>query len=87
MVDYAGDQEIPEDVCAPTICSDCDHMHNERTGHPRYWMCMKFPRTADGFGFVTDTVWDKAAPYMYCVDINGGVCPLFEPRRNEDDQR
>jgi hypothetical protein len=30
--------------------------------------------------------WDKDAPYMYCRDINGGNCPLFEPRKGNTDE-
>ena len=66
---------------AETICTDCEHISELQSGHPRYWMCLKHPRKNDGFGNVTHTTWDKASPYMYCVDINGGECPLFEPKK------
>lgn len=64
----------------PTICSACQHVHEDsRKGHPRYWLCVKFP-SRDGFGFVTRDTWDKAEPYRRCGQINTeGMCPLFEP--------
>ncbi len=68
---------------AETICMDCDHLSESRSGHPRYWMCLKFPRRNEGFGFVTRDVWEKASPYAYCSDINHGLCPLFEPKKEK----
>ena len=68
--------EIPDAVW----CEDCEHQHPDRGGHPRYWMCLKHKRT-QSFGFVTRTKWDKFAPYLYCSDVNDGLCPLFERKK------
>lgn len=67
-----------------TICEECEHSHPENKHRQPYsHMCMKFPRM-EGFGFVTRTRWDKFDPWMYCVGINGGACPLFEERKGND---
>ena len=63
------------------FCEDCDHLHSDRKKHPAYWMCLKHKR-AEGFGFVTKTKWDSFPPYMYCQHINSGLCPLYEPRKD-----
>ncbi len=69
-------------VSEPVWCEDCDHLHSARSGHPRYWMCMKHPRSS-GFGFVTRDKWDRFAPYMYASDINDGFCPLYTPKGSD----
>lgn len=67
-----------------TICTHCEHMHPASPkDSPRFAMCMKFPRKTRPEGFVTEDKWDDRGPYMYCVFINGGDCPLFEPKREE----
>jgi hypothetical protein len=66
-----------------TICEDCEHMHPESRKRASQWaMCMKFPRL-EGMGFVSRDKWDKDPPYMRCRDINGGLCPLFEPAQRQ----
>ncbi len=67
-----------------TYCVDCDNLSEIQSGHPRYWMCLKFPRLIEGFGHVTKNGWDKAPPYMFCININGGNCPLFEPKKEKN---
>lgn len=72
------DTETPK-VSDITLCIDCDNLHDDRKRHPAYWMCRKFPRL-EGFGFVTRDLWDSFPPFMYASQINGGACPLFEPK-------
>ena len=67
-------------------CNDCEHLHGNRSRHPRYWMCSKFPRR-EGFGFVTRNAWDKFDPYMYASDINGGACPLWTRKRTKEEPK
>lgn len=64
-----------------TFCKDCDHVmqQSERLA-PWRWLCIKHPRK-EGFGFVTPDAWDAMPPYLYCKDVNGGACPLFEQRK------
>ena len=70
----------------PTYCAACDHVvEHTRKSAPWYWQCIKFPRL-DGFGFVTTEEWVNKPPYGYCHHINHGLCPLFEPKRGEDDE-
>ncbi len=67
-------------------CADCDHvLEDTRRLEPWRWLCIKHPNISDGFGWVTATSWDKAPPYLYCKNVNGGLCPLFEPKRGDDD--
>ncbi len=47
-------------------------------------LCIKHPRL-DGFGFVRYDEWDRLAPYLFCRDVNGGACPLYEPKREGKD--
>lgn len=64
-----------------TYCEECDHLYPGSEKLPPWrWMCMKHPRL-EGFGFVTKGQWDQFPPYLYCKDVNGGACPLFEPRK------
>lgn len=71
----------------PTFCHDCDHLTKESDKAPPFkWMCLKHPRL-DGFGFVTRGTWDNFPPYLYCKDVNGGACPLFEPRKELVDEQ
>lgn len=67
-----------------TLCKYCDHPESDSTkGNSRYWLCTQHPRIFDG-GFVTDDKWDKHPPYLYCRDTNGGACPLYKPKENDD---
>jgi hypothetical protein len=65
-----------------TACEDCDHVTSDtRKGHPSRWCCIKFPRI-EGFSPVAPKAWVDADPYMRCVGINGGLCPLWTARRD-----
>lgn len=66
-----------------TLCEDCTNSHSENAKRKPYrWMCVKFPRL-DASNYVTSKE-RVSEPYMYCKDINGGHCPLYE--RNEECQ-
>lgn len=70
-------------VLPETYCEDCDHVSRTRDSDPTWrWLCMKHPRLR-GTGFATRELWDKDSPYLRCVDVNGGACELFEPKRKE----
>lgn len=65
-----------------TSCETCDHVHAEtRKQHPSRWLCVRFPRI-EGFSPVAPKAWVDAEPYMRCVGINGGACPLWKARRD-----
>lgn len=65
-----------------TFCESCDHVHGEsRKRSPQSWLCVMFPRM-EGYGFVAPKVWAESEPYMKCVGINGGSCPLYRRRRD-----
>lgn len=67
---------------AQTLCEECDNVHPEtRKRSPTSWLCVKFPRLA-GQGFVAPRVWTDQEPFMRCVGINGGKCPMFKSARN-----
>ncbi len=66
----------------PTACEDCDNVHAEtRKQSPARWVCVRFPRL-EGMNAVAPKYWVDAEPYMRCVGINGGHCPMFTPRRD-----
>ena len=66
----------------PTFCEDCDNVHNDtRRQSPSSWLCVEFPRL-EGQGFIAPKFWAEKEPFMRCVGINGGACPLFKRRRN-----
>jgi|ETNvirnome_2_130_1030620.scaffolds.fasta_scaffold00094_38 hypothetical protein len=66
-----------------TLCARCDNLHPDSKGKPPWrWMCSKHPRM-EGYGFVTETQWDNFDPWLYCRDVNGGCCPLHEPKRED----
>lgn len=65
-----------------TPCQDCDNVHSDtRKLAPRQWVCIRFPRLP-GLNSVAPTVWTDREPFMRCVGINGGFCPLFVKRRD-----
>lgn len=64
-----------------TFCKDCDYVAEDtRKRHPSQWLCLKHKRL-EGHGFVDPDYWAEHEPYLKCVNVNGGACPLFEPRR------
>lgn len=65
-----------------TPCEDCDNVHAEtRKMSPGRWVCVKFPRL-EGMNAVAPRKWVDTEPYMRCVGINGGFCPMFVRRRD-----
>jgi hypothetical protein len=48
-------------------------------------VCLKFPRI-EGFSPVAPKAWVDAEPYMRCLGINGGLCPMFAPRKQPKEQ-
>ena len=66
-----------------TYCSDCKHVILNGKNDPSYrWLCGRHKRT-QGAGFVTKEFWDGDAPYLYCAQVNGGLCELFEAKPEE----
>jgi uncharacterized Zn-finger protein len=81
----AGNRVV--EMTAVTLCKYCDHPEPDSTkGHPRFWLCTQHPRIFDG-GFVTDEVWDKHPPYLYCISVNGGACQLYKHKEISDANR
>lgn len=69
-----------------TYCQDCTHVYRaEKRDPPWRWLCIKH-RRVEGFGFVTTGAWDDFPPYLYCRDVNGGQCPLYEPLDHKQDE-
>jgi hypothetical protein len=72
-------------MTAPTFCDACDHVDPQTRKHPPHrWTCLRHPRL-EGAGFVVRGQWVDAPPHLYCKDTNGGLCPLYEPRREAPD--
>jgi hypothetical protein len=65
----------------PTLCEECDWVHaDSRKQHPGRWLCVQHRRIPGG-SFVAPKGWVEHEPYLRCVNVNGGMCLLFEPRR------
>lgn len=56
----------------------CDHYMP--ASYPARDMCAKHPRL-EGFGYVRKSVWDNFPPFLFCINVNGGICYLYEPKR------
>jgi hypothetical protein len=70
-----------------TTCEGCDNVHAEtRKMHPGKWLCIKFKRVPGG-SFIAPHTWVEREPYMRCNGINGGLCPMFVPRREKSNER
>lgn len=66
----------------PTFCRDCEWVVEEtRKRPPHQWLCSRHKRL-EGQGFVHPELWSDLEPFLKCAAVNGGLCPLFEPRRN-----
>lgn len=73
-------------VREPTYCRKCEHVTlDTRKLRPRYWQCAMH-RRFDRVSFVSDEDWSEVNPFLACRDVNGGMCPLFEPRREVEPQ-
>jgi hypothetical protein len=65
-----------------TQCDRCDYLHpSSKSQSSHLWMCSRHPRLPGFTGFVTGAVWEKDPPFLYCRMVNGGLCPLFTPKR------
>ena len=65
-----------------TWCDAC--VNRIPAKHPARDMCNRHPRH-EGYGFVRKGEWDDFPPFLFCRDVNGGGCPLFEPKRDGED--
>lgn len=63
-----------------THCDECEHVHDKKLKWYR-WTCIKHKRM-EGFGFVKHDV-RETEPYLFCKDVNGGACPLFEKEKGK----
>lgn len=68
-----------------TICMQCKHLYKVRESDPWYrWLCMKHPRL-QGLNAVTGDDTLQSPPYLFCRDVNGGACPLYEEDAHADE--
>lgn len=65
----------------PTFCRDCDHVV-DRKKSPHQWLCARH-RKLEGQGFVDPDLWISSEPFLRCSAVNGGLCELFETRRQK----
>ena len=64
-----------------TVCENCDNVCIASDNTPSWrWTCLKHPRVHDGF--VSDSK-RMTEPYLYCKDVNGGMCPLYKERKTQ----
>lgn len=82
-VDEGTDRGWPiDDVPERTLCSQCDNVHPETRQKSLWqWRCMKHPRVPRLGWLVEDGYEDNDPRWLRCNDVNGGMCPLFEPKR------
>lgn len=67
----------------PTYCHACDHVvEDTRKRSPHQWLCNRHKRL-EGQGFVHPDYWTSEEPFLRCSAVNGGLCPLFETRRQK----
>jgi hypothetical protein len=64
-----------------THCDECENLLNGKD-YIRRWVCGKFPRL-DGVGYVSST-YAHDPPFMLCAGINGGKCPMYQPKRTTE---
>lgn len=64
-----------------TYCRDCDNPHPDtrKPDEPWKWRCLRVP-VKPGYGYVSPD-FSPSPPYARCIDVNGGDCTMFEPRR------
>lgn len=68
-------------MTGPTLCQDCDNRTMASKNDPPWrWQCIRHKRLP-AYGFVTSEPWQDFPPYLYCRDVNGGLCPLYVPAR------
>lgn len=70
----------------PTLCVECDLVHNDTRSKPPYqWRCMAHP--APPFGGFVDPNYRPDPPYHKCQDANRwGICPHWTPRKQPKEQ-
>lgn len=72
---------------AVTFCDECDGVTLEtRKRSPSQWSCIFFPRL-DGGSFIAQRAWAEHEPHMRCININGGRCPCWTPRREAEEAK
>ena len=70
-----------------TYCENCDNVEaDSRKRSSWQWLCLQHPRLS-GFGYLTKTHWDQDPPLLYCRSVNAGACPLFTPRRDNNEHQ
>ena len=74
--------EDQAEYTAETLCENCEHLHPISAKRPPWrWICMKHRDMPWGKYIKEDGTWDGFDPYLQCVRVNGGACPLYEPKK------
>jgi len=74
------DKAIPK----PTFCIDCRHVHEAGKKISPFRMLCNRHKRLEGQGFIHPDWWVEHEPFLRCIDVNGGMCPLFEPAYTEE---
>ena len=62
----------------PTYCTTCANLYIVNKSDPPWrWLCHKHKR-APGYSFVAGEAFLANPPYLFCKDVNAGMCPLYE---------
>ena len=72
---------LADDIHEVTRCENCEHLHPTSRGErrERTALCMAHPKLVRA-DLVFNGIIDKDTPFMRCIDINGGACPMYKPR-------
>ena len=73
--------ETADGLHAVTLCGACEHVHDRKLA-PYAWLCMAHPRLPAYDGFLTDRMHERQEPYLRCATVNGGLCRLYQPKRD-----
>ena len=69
----------------PTDCETCDLRHAVSKNRPPWrWICSHHPRLPWWDEIDDEGKWTGFDPFMRCIDINGGMCPDWTPKREDN---
>lgn len=68
-----------------TRCELCEFRHEGTAKRPPWrWLCMKHLDLPWGKYVKEDGTWEPGFdPYLRCVSVNGGSCPLYQPKEQK----
>ena len=70
-----------------TACETCEFRHSVSEKRPPWrWLCIKHKRLPWSNMIRPDGTWEPGFdPYLPCERVNGGACPLYEPKKEQSE--